>query len=535
MNKALLIFRRTVEILYGGLVLCYFLDVWHLLPWQIHSVLHIQFVPTLMAGAVGVLAVEIAVTLLVGRIYCSTVCPLGILQDVVIRVKTWWLRGAKKRKSLRLKYSRPLNVLRYAVLILCIPVFWGFVPLRLLDPYSIFGRAAVALLRPVVVEGNNVMANVMEGMGNYSVYPIGGQAFSTIMVIVAAVTLLVVLVMAIWKERLWCNTVCPVGAFLGIFSRFSLFKITISKDTCNGCGLCEGACKAHCIDSKEKTIDNSRCVVCFNCLNKCGRTAVALSSNKAEAVGRKAEKEVAVVTMDPSRRDFIKKTALLTAGTLAGSSVLKMVRAQDSLADGVTNGDGFGAVDDPVGYRTLHAMPPGAVNRRDFQRKCTACGLCVSKCPTQVLQPALMENGWIGVMQPYMRFRVESFCTYECNECLKVCPNGALRPLGMEEKKLTRVGEVKLNITKCIVYLNDQDCGACAEHCPTAAVKMVPYKNGLTIPELDPEYCIGCGGCESICPVAPDAIYVQGLDLQERASAPTDDKREHVEVDDFGF
>ncbi len=223
-----------------------------------------------------------------------------------------------------------------------------------------------------------------------------------------------------------------------------------------------------------------------------------------------------------SRRRFV-KGVLLTAA---------MIPAAKAFSDTLLENTGAVELTDP----TRHPLPPGAVSLERFKDKCTACQLCISKCPTQVLQPAFLDNGLTGIMQPYLKFRTESFCNYECTVCIDVCPNHALVPLTLEEKKLTRIGAVHFVIDKCIVHSEHQDCGACAEHCPTQAVHMVPFGNeGLTIPSIRPEICIGCGACASICPVVTPAIFVEGLKVQETAEAPSVDTVHDVEVTDFGF
>lgn len=558
--KALIYIRRTLAILIGAALLLLFVDVTHsLLPEidlfgsaDLDELAEIQLVPLLIEGLGLAVVAWLVLTLLLGRFYCSIICPLGILQDVVGRVKTWWWRARKQRKKLRMRYRRPLNILRYGTLgIVAVSYVLGLtLPLLLLDPYSNFGRIATGLFRPIALGINNTLAAIFNGMGNYTLYAIGNIQTAGVVAISAGVVL-VILVVLVWRRgRLWCNTLCPVGTLLGLFSRFSLLRVRLGK-SCNQCGNCVAACKAECIDVEAGKVDGSRCVSCFSCLSNCPKGAISYRfAEKSKAESRKPKAAAAAsqprnwcrslisgfrfsvsglrspvfgfrssASEDPSRRQFL-KGSLLTLAALPAAKLL----AQDE------------ASFDPAGHRTRHALPPGALSREQFRDACTACQLCVAACPTQVLRPALLENGLVGVMQPFMNFRLESYCSYECRACIDACPNQAIAELTTDQKKLTRIGVAHFLRHECIVHTEHQDCGACAEHCPTGAAHMVPWRDGLTIPVVDADYCIGCGGCESICPVQPKtAIFVQGLDVQQTALPPRADDNEAEEVVDFGF
>ena len=539
--------RRVLAVLVGGMCLLYFLDILRILPRWMNLVPEMQIVPAIMAGSAVVLVTMGVLTLLLGRVYCSVVCPLGILQDVILRVKKWYYRLVKKRKRFKARYDRPWNWVRYGVLGIVAVLFAVGIsyPLLLLDPYSNFGRIAVALVRPAAVAGNNLVAGWMNAAGNYTLYHLQQLDLTTVVAVVAGVVLLMLVVMVWRRGRLWCNSICPVGTLLGLISRFSLFKVRIDRNKCTHCGLCASTCKSHCMDFRTGTVDASRCVDCFDCLESCTHQALtyiptwkrstgtaestpklpseAESSAEDGGLSSEAEKRVneeALMGHNTSRRRFLRE-ALATAALLPATELMgrqaRWRRGQRAAGEGIL------------------PMPPGAVDRERFLRKCTACQLCVDHCPTNVLKPAFLENGLTGMMQPYMRFSVEKFCNYECKVCTEVCPNDALLPLTLEEKKLTRVGVAVFHKDLCKVFVSHVDCGACAEHCPTQAVHMVPFENGLTIPQVTDCYCIGCGGCESICPMTPPAIHIVGVDEQTQADQPTRDKTEVQAVDDFGF
>jgi ferredoxin len=202
---------------------------------------------------------------------------------------------------------------------------------------------------------------------------------------------------------------------------------------------------------------------------------------------------------DPQRRAFISKTMLGIAGTVGISRVLL---ANEKLRGGKTKSAGNFS---PV------ICPPGSSSIERFLDRCTACHLCISECPTGVLQPAFMEYGLLGIMKPRMDFNV-AFCNFDCVRCGEVCPDGAIDLLDVATKHLVKIGEVHFYNDKCVVVTNGTDCSACSEHCPTKAVSTVPYGNNLRLPSLNDDLCTGCGACEHVCPVKPDkAIKVTGL------------------------
>ena len=158
--------------------------------------------------------------------------------------------------------------------------------------------------------------------------------------------------------------------------------------------------------------------------------------------------------------------------------------------------------------------PPGAQSIANLQAKCTACHLCVSKCPSHVLQPAVMEYGLQGIMQPVMRYD-KGYCLYDCNLCGEVCPTGAILPLALEEKRMTQLGHAVFHREQCVVARDGVECGNCAEHCPADAIKLQRGVDGRMYPQIEKALCIGCGACENLCPATPKAIEVKGYKVHK--------------------
>lgn len=242
----------------------------------------IQFLPALLALNFGVVAVLVILTLLFGRIYCSVICPLGVMQDGISSVA-----GRVKRN--RFRYSEPLSWLRYGMLALFIVslvaggglVIGGLA--RLIAPYSAFGRIAQNLFAPIWQAGNNLAAWVAERVGSYAFYETDVWIKSAATFGVALATFAVIAVLAWRNGRTWCNTVCPVGTVLGFLSRYSLFRPVIDTEKCIDCGLCARRCKASCIDAKNHEIDYSRCVACFDCLENCSKHAISYTARRKSA------------------------------------------------------------------------------------------------------------------------------------------------------------------------------------------------------------------------------------------------------------
>ncbi len=229
----------------------------------------VQFIPAVLAMNIVVVVALVLLTLVFGRIYCSVICPLGVMQDIIS-----WIHG--KRKKNRFTYSKEVKWLRYPVLVIFIALLIAGVGsvLALLEPYGTYGIIATNLLQPIYQWCNNGIAAIAEHYNSYGIYTVDVWVKS-IASLVTAIALFAVIAILAWRGgRTYCNTICPVGTLLSFVSRFSLLKVHIDDDKCIKCGMCTRNCKASCIDYKNGTIDHSRCVTCGNCIDKCHKDAI---------------------------------------------------------------------------------------------------------------------------------------------------------------------------------------------------------------------------------------------------------------------
>ena len=467
----------------------------------------VQFLPAVLAMNFVVVAVLVVLTLIFGRIYCSVICPLGIMQDVIS-----WLR----RKKNRFSYSKEVKWLRYPVLVVFIVALVAGVGslVALLAPYSSYGRMVTNLLKPLYEMGNNVLAGIAEHYNSYAFYSVDVWIRSLPTFIIAAVSFVVIAVLAWRGGRTYCNTICPVGTVLSFLARFSWMKITFDADKCRNCSLCTKNCKASCIDYKNHTVDYSRCVVCGNCLEKCKFGALHYTHSSSAAASSMKSRQSATNSAnqqsqsessrqpDTSLRSFLLGAALATTAAALAQEKKKV--------DG-----GLAAIEDKVApHRLTPITPPGSLSAKNMARRCTGCQLCVSECPNGVLRPS---TGLLTAMQPVMSFE-RGYCRPECTRCSSVCPTGAIKPITEVEKSSIQIGHAVWIKKNCIPVTDGVECGNCERHCPTGAITMVQLdendEESPMIPTVNESKCIGCGACENLCPARPfSAIYVEGHEV----------------------
>ena len=508
----------------------------------------IQFLPALLALNFAVVAALILLTLLFGRVYCSAICPLGILQDIF-----GWIGRRGKKNKLKYSWSPEKKWLRYTMLgIMIIALIAGFSAVyTLLDPYSAYGRIVQGLFAPLYAWGNNLLAYLAERAESYAFYTTDVWLKGVSTLVVAILTLVILAVLAWRNGRTYCNTICPVGTVLSFFSRFAMFRPVIDKEKCKNCKLCEHRCKAACINVSEHKIDYSRCVDCFDCIDECKFSALKyrfawrkeisplgpsdLGRNDKEAKESPSSLDGDTPGEMPSEQSG--RRAFLVGATLAiGTVALRAQkdRANHALAavdeqEGQESHTQPGGVHDDTDDKTVDGglakiqekkrperntpiAPPGARSLKHLARHCTACQLCVSVCPNGVLRPS---TGLMTLMQPESSYE-RGYCRPECVKCASVCPTGAIQKITVAEKTAIQIGHAVWVKENCLAA-KGRRCNNCAHHCPAGAIQMVEMEldgKKRKVPVVDESKCIGCGACENLCPSRPySGIYVEGYTI----------------------
>ena len=465
----------------------------HWFSWM----LKLQAMEAILALNFAVVAFLLVLTLVCGRIYCSIICPLGIMQDIF-----GWL--GKKQKKNRYTYSKELRWLRYPVLVVFVVLLLAGIGtlFQLLAPYSTFGLIATNVLQPIWIAGNNVLASIAEYYDSYAFYHKDIWLHSLLSLIISLVLLVILAVLAWRNGRTYCNTICPVGTFLSFFSRFSFLKIHFDEEKCRNCSLCSKNCKSACIDFKTHTVDYSRCVVCGNCIESCKFGALSYSRPSRDS-------RLSRDTRDSSPESDGRRAFMISSGLLATAA---LAQQKDKIMDG-----GLAEIEDKVApERQTPLTPPGSQSMRNFDQRCTGCQLCISNCPNDVLRPS---DDLLHLMMPTMSYE-RGYCRPECNTCSEVCPAGAIKPLAHELKASTQIGHAVFIKKNCVAINDGVECGNCARHCPVGAIDMVPSnpddEESPYIPAVNESRCIGCGACEYLCPARPfSAIYVEGHEVHK--------------------
>jgi polyferredoxin/NAD-dependent dihydropyrimidine dehydrogenase PreA subunit len=446
---------------------------------------------TIAAGMLLSLIV-VAVTIVMGRVFCGWLCPLGALHDAVGSFK----RIKKAREETRLdRYG--VKAKYYILTAVLVAAIFQIHFVGILDPISLVIRSFSLAVSPAV---NYLVHGFFDLIYKSDIGPLTAVSepvyqFLKLHVISfglpvfhqgSFIGLLFISILALnfVRKRFWCRFLCPLGALLALLSRFSLLNHKVDAEACNDCNLCLATCAGGAHPSAEAEWRGAECVLCFNCESVCPTRAVSYKFGRPEP---------------EKRRTDLKRRYLLGAGA-AGLGCLALFRLNPVRAGG----------------NAELIRPPGSVEEEEFLRRCVKCGECMKVCITNGLQPTFLQAGFEGMWSPLLVPRI-GYCEYNCTLCGQVCPTDAIEHLQLEEKQKRKIGLAFIDVNRCLPYAFKRDCIVCEEHCPTSPKailfekKLVPPKVGeespreLKLPIVDPEVCIGCGICETMCPVGEKA------------------------------
>ncbi len=452
-------------------------------------------------------------TVFIGRFFCGWVCPLGTLNHWLSEIRSERIKRKGRGKIEANRYKKYQRIKYYILLVFIAAALMGTLQIGLLDPLPFLARSIGTVILPTLHSAALGLVNWVKSIG----IPILGQTaqaaydFTAPLLLnfrpvqfhgILTIAFLFVLILALNRifTRFWCRGICPLGAMLGIFSRYSIFGLRKDEATCTKCNMCQLHCQGGDNPNVGLPWRKTECHLCLNCLADCpeGSLSFRFFPDHIKTKENPAPKE----KVDITRR----KVLISLAG---GVALFPLFRS----------GDAFEANANPKLIR-----PPGAVEEHEFLAKCIRCGQCMRVCPNNALHPTLLEAGAEGIWTPILIPRI-GYCEPSCTLCTQVCPTGAILELSVAEKvgdkdnSPLRIGTAFFDRGRCLPWAMATTCIVCEEWCPTSP-KAIYLKEEIVInregnsvavkqPYVDPNLCTGCGACEYACPVVDQAaVYV---------------------------
>jgi len=434
----------------------------------------------------------VTLTLVVGRVWCGWLCPLGTLLDLFhLRRRPRGYVGADRR----------WRAVKYVLLIVLLgAALVGNLSLLAFDPISIVTRGFTSFIFPGLDQTSLALERTLyntpflqspldwfEASVRTPLFPADVWRWWNV---IPGLLPIAIIALNLVSERFWCRYLCPLGALLGLISRVAIVRRVVGEDACRNCVRCVRACPTGTIDPRQNfASDPAECIVCMDCLPEC---PVPQGQTFAPAWKFAPAREY-----DPGRRHVV---IAVGAGLLTAAALPVL----------------------PLWLRRSPWLirPPGAQHYNRFLSTCIRCGECLRVCPTSGLQPTLWEAGLDGLWTPTLVPRL-GYCDYSCHACGQVCPTGAIPNLTLDAKRTTTIGTAEVNRDRCLPWSQNIPCIVCEEMCPLApkAVELdevsVTDSTGEAItlqrPHVIAERCIGCGICEYKCPAEGEAaIQVKG-------------------------
>jgi polyferredoxin len=426
-------------------------------------------------------SVLVVLTLLFGRFFCSWICPLGYLNQLISRIRF------KEKKT---EFHKTQYFKYYFLVFLLLLAVGGVQVAGIADPISIMTRSITFAVIPAgafilnsfldVAYDNPILNHTYKPVKTIYDYLFYNSVYHFEYSILLGIIFVIILLLNFYRNRFWCNQVCPLGALFGLLAHFSIFKVKQDDNICTGCQICTVNCHGNANPHIAGDLRHSECMLCGNCLDNC----------PSEGLQYRPAFKTIDRSFQPERRE------LIITGVLSLISIPAVRFISPSEAN-------------------AHLIrPPGSLEEESFLNRCISCGKCAKVCPNNAIHLTLTEAGLEGIFTPRIIPRL-GYCEYLCNLCSQVCPTGAIRPISLEEKEKIVIGKAKIDKTLCKVYANNEPCLVCEEHCPVPdkAIKLISGTYPAQ-PVVDSDLCIGCGICEYKCPIEPQrAIVVEACDI----------------------
>jgi polyferredoxin len=470
---------------------------------------------TLYKGLLWSLVILIP-TIFLGRFFCGWICPMGTLNHWAseIRSERRSRKGGRKIESNR--YKKYQRIKYYILFFFLGAAVVGVLQVGLLDPLSLLARSIGTVVLPAIHTGALGLLTWVQSWGLPVVGDVAKFLYDIVDVLLlpfrpgffhALITIGVVFIIVLALNRVftrfWCRGICPLGALLGVFSRFAIFGLEKQQGECDQCNLCLLYCQGADNPDVGSKWRQAECHVCLNCQATCPKGSLKFKFFPEQENTK--ENPAPTQKVDVTRRKVL---ASLAGGVLA----YPLFRS----------GDAFAVNSNPKVIR-----PPGSVRESDFLSRCIRCGQCMRVCPNNALHPTLLEAGFEGLWSPIVIPRI-GYCEPTCTFCTQVCPTGAIQELTVEQKvggketEPNRIGTAFLDRGRCLPWAMATPCIVCEEWCPTSpkavylreetAIDREGNEISVKRPYVDPAICTGCGACEYACPVADRAaIYVTAV------------------------